>query len=235
MTVNTRNIKLDISKCGQDLLNWDKDKQEAAKARIWDEFGLHQFCEDKSIELRKQISDEEYEFLLDTFNVREHFVVTLSHRKFIKKSFARFQKFFQSINLTEEQVNKHDDSKLTSFLEIIGYTQRWVWELKTDIWEEAWKHHYTTNSHHPEYYIHSAEDGQSIQNDMNYLDMVESVVDMLACRWERKLNGNEFVTCNELLDIQEFFFNRYTSSDRARVKQLLIQLSNLEYDKKKEP
>ena len=233
MAIKTSNNNFDISKCGQALLNWDIEKQEAAKARIWDEFGLHQFCDDKTIALSKQILDDEYELLLDTFNVREHLAVTLSHKKYIKKSFTRFQKFFQSINLTEEQVNKHDDSKLTSFLEIIGYTQRWVWDLKTDIWDEAWKHHYTTNSHHPEYYIHSTEDGQATQNDMNYLDMVESVVDMLACHWERTLDGNEFVSCNELLDIQEFFLNRYTSSDRVRVKQLLIQLSNLECVKKK--
>ena len=234
MDLKMSNEVFDISKYGQVLLNWNKEKQDAAKARIWDEFGLHQFCDEKSIALSKHILDDEYELLLDSFNVREHIVVTLSHKKFIRKSFTRFQKFFQSINLTEEQVSKHDDSKLTSFLEIIGYTQRWVWEVKIDIWKEAWKHHYTTNSHHPEYYIHSTEDGQPIQNDMNYLDMVESVVDMLACRWERKLDGNEFVRCNELLDIQEFFFNRYTSKDRARVKQLLTQLSNLEYDENKE-
>ena len=106
---------IDVVKYGKLLLNWTKEKQDAAKTRIWKEFGLLQFLEGKDYKKNKYITDDEYRCFADVFNVREHFVVTLNHKNFILKSFARFQTFFESINLKREQVEMHDDSKLTNF------------------------------------------------------------------------------------------------------------------------
>ena len=59
---------------------------------------------------------------------------------------------------------------------------------------------------------------------MNDLDIAESVIDMLACRWERKLNGKEDVEKRDLLDIEEFYLKRYTDRDRVEVKNILKHL-----------
>jgi len=226
MEPNMSKENIDIVEYGKLLLSWTEDKQDAAKTRIWKEFGLNRFLDGKNYKKNKNITDEEYQCFADVFNVREHFVVTLNHKKFILKSFARFQTFFESINLKREQVEIHDDSKLTNFDEIIGYTQMWIWKTKTDIWKDAWKHHYTTNSHHPEYYRRSSKDGEIVQENMQDLDIVESVIDMIACRWERQLNGREDVKKEDLLDIQECYLKRYTDHDRAKVKTLLLKLRN---------
>ena len=221
-------VSLDIIERGDDILNWTLDKQEAAKYRLWKEFGLSQYLNDKILLQQETISDDEYRFSLDTFRVRDHFMATLSHKKFINRSFSRFQKYFESIGLSKEQVNKHDDSKLTSFQEIVGYTDRWIWNIKTNAWNKAWIHHYTNNPHHPEYYINSDENGKKVQRDMGYVDLVESVVDMIACRWERVLRGNEAVTNQMLLDIHDSFLKRYTYKDQINVRKLINQLSQIE-------
>ena len=203
-------------------------KQEAAKYRLWKEFGLSEYLNDKTLLQQETISDDEYRFLLDTFRVRDHFIVTLSHKKFINRSFSRFQKYFESIGLSKEQVNKHDDSKLTSFQEIVGYTDRWIWNIKTNAWNKAWIHHYTNNPHHPEYYTDSDESGKKVQREMDYVDLVESVVDMIACRWERVLRGSEAVTNKMLLDIHDSFLKRYTYKDQMNVRKLINHLSQIE-------
>ena len=218
----------DLVECGKMFRNWTEEKQNSAKKRLWKEFGLFRILDKNGHRECGTITDNEYRFLTETFNVREHFEKTLSHKKFILKSFTRFESFFESINLKREQVEIHDDSKLTSFLEIIGCTQRWIWNTNTDIWGDALKNRYHANSHHPEYYQSVSENGEVIRDNMNYLDIVESVIDMLACRWERKLNGKEDVENKDLLDIDEFFLKRYTDHDKIQVKNLLMQLMNVD-------
>ena len=225
---------MDITFSAEDILKWSFDKQEAVKARLWKEFGLYQYFTNDFMGECDHVTEEDYAFLLNDFNIREHFVVTMSHKTFIMKVFNRFRQYFESVNLKEKQISKHDDSKLTSFLEIVGYTQRWIWNEKTDIWKEAWKHHYTSNSHHPEYYVFSDEKGQKVQSDMEYFSLVESVVDMIACRWERTLSGWDDVSTDQLLDIEEHFLNRYTIGDRERVKKLLENLFSKHYEEEKE-
>ena len=222
---------LDIVECGKLFQDWTEEKQNSAKNRLWKEFGLFRFLDENGYGDCDTITDHEYKFLTDVFNVREHFEKSLSHKKFILKSFTRFESFFESIHLKREQLEIHDDSKLTSFLEIIGCTQRWIWNTNTDIWGDALKHHYHTNSHHPQYYQSVSENGEVIQENMKYLDIVESVIDMLACHWERKLNGKENVENKDLLDIDEFFLKRYTDHDKIQVKTLLTQLMNIQTKK----
>ena len=59
---------------------------------------------------------------------------------------------------------------------------------------------------------------------MDDLAMVESVIDMLACRWERNFKGSENIKNEDLLDIEESFLVRYTDNDRDKVKVILNQL-----------
>ena len=139
---------MDISKnkvLGKTLLSWNQEKQDAAIVRLWKEFNLYQFYDDAMEERCKKLTDKDYKLLVNDFKVDKHFVRTLSHKKFILKTFSRFQTYFESINLKLEQLERHDDSKLTNFLEIIGYTQRWIWNNKDDIWKDASKHHHMVN------------------------------------------------------------------------------------------
>ena len=59
---------------------------------------------------------------------------------------------------------------------------------------------------------------------MDDLALVESVIDMLACRWERNFKGSENIKNEDLLDIEESFLVRYTDNDRDKVKVILNQL-----------
>lgn len=210
---------------GTKLLNWSLAKQEEMKFRLWKEFGLLHFLDDSHQEIypKSLVSDSEFTYFLDTFKVREHFNATLSHKKFVQKTFSRFQKCFESYGITKEQINKHDDSKLTSFIEIVGYTDRWILNIKTDEWNQAWKHHCANNPHHPEYFIID-KSGQNVRIDMDYLYLVESVIDMIACRWERPLYGSDLVSNQNLLNIDKNFLKRYTSNDRMKVRAIIDQL-----------
>ena len=220
------------------LQTWSFEKQNSAKLQLQKEFGLEYSdgeCEkaivsDKESEINSTnayISIEEYEMFAEKFKAREHFEVTLSHKMFIQKAYKRFLHYLDLHNLRNDMIDAHDNSKLTSFLEIVGYTQRWIWNVKSDIWGQALHHHFTSNSHHPEYYSKkNGKNGETVQNDMHHLDLLESVVDMIACRWERKLGGKEDVTNDQLVDIEPIFLKRYTMNDRAKVLHILHDLKN---------
>ena len=58
---------------------------------------------------------------------------------------------------------------------------------------------------------------------MKYLE--ESVVDMLACAWERKLGGREDVNSKELAYVEDRFLERYLQEDKCQVKDILDKIS----------
>jgi len=207
------------------FLDWSPAKKDELKFRLWKEFGLSRYLDvwNEEFHPKRLVSDSEYEYLLEIVKVREHFNVTLSHKNFVVKSFLRFQEYFESKGVTKEQVNRHDDSKLTNFLEIIGYTYRWILNIKTTEWDQVWTHHYTHNPHHPEYFS-SDENGEKTQKDMEYVYLVESVIDMIACEWELKMCGKEDATDKDLLTFEDKYLERYTPNDRIRVNEIVDQL-----------
>ena len=100
------------------MFHWDKETQIRAHKTILEE--------------EPENFDEECNKLWFDFKAREHFDQVKSHKKFVIKVYQRFQNIFQ--NLTIEVVEKHDDSKLT-FLEILGYTDRWIHkDVNSKIW-----------------------------------------------------------------------------------------------------
>lgn len=63
-------------------------------------------------------------------------------------------------------------------------------------------------------------------SDMPDGDLEESVIDMLACRWERKLAGAEDITKRDLVkNFEEFFLLRYTDNDRIKVRAIIEKIS----------
>lgn len=54
------------------------------------------------------------------------------------------------------EVLEHDNSKLTSFVEVIGYTEHWVHKNPDGkAWKLALQHHYDSNKHHPQYWVNA--------------------------------------------------------------------------------
>ena len=67
------------------------------------------------------------------FRCKEHFGTTASHKAFIVRTWARFRDLFPEVS--EESARVHDDSKL-DWIEIVGYTDMWVWRNRES---KAWK------------------------------------------------------------------------------------------------
>eukprot|EP00092_Neocalanus_flemingeri_P030092 GFUD01032669.1.p1 GENE.GFUD01032669.1~~GFUD01032669.1.p1 ORF type:complete len:221 (-),score=65.38 GFUD01032669.1:586-1248(-) len=155
--------------------------------------------------------------LIDIFRVNETKRVNKSHREFIRRAFLRFKPCFSF--LTEDQILLHDLTK-NSFLELVGYTAKWVWNLHCPLWEAALAHHYHHNPHHPQH---------APGHRMALSDLEESVVDMLACSWERTLGGGDEVTADKIGNVEEIYLERYLAEDREIVREVLgrIVRSNL--------
>ena len=85
------------------------------------------WTEELKLEAMRQIFDPTSEgvfkiILVDNFKMQDTIQAYESHKKFIMKVYQRFRTFFQSLSL--DQVEKHDLSKVTSFVELFGYTAR---------------------------------------------------------------------------------------------------------------
>lgn len=168
--------------------------------------------------------------LWEIFGAKHHFSIVISHKKFINKVYHRFQKFFP--NVPEEQILHHDDAKF-NFIEVIGYTDRWVWQRNgTDIWRRAVEHHFQNSPHHPQYHSANSEVkfNFAAKKEMKFMDMPiadleESIIDMMACEWERGLGGLETVTSLELATISPIHLKRYTKADQERVCQYLSEIA----------
>jgi len=154
--------------------------------------------------------------LINIFKVNEHLEVTRSHKSFIEKTFHRFKSIFP--HLQEKSILAHDQSKL-SFIEIVGYTDRWTWGRDSPLWQEALAHHYHHNPHHPQHLLGSR---------MTPEDLEESVVDMMAVHWERKEGGKD-VDATRIAGFSDIYLDRYEPEDRKLVSQLLkkVQESGL--------
>eukprot|EP00092_Neocalanus_flemingeri_P075615 GFUD01093693.1.p1 GENE.GFUD01093693.1~~GFUD01093693.1.p1 ORF type:complete len:288 (-),score=48.87 GFUD01093693.1:115-957(-) len=150
--------------------------------------------------------------LVKLFKINEHVECTRSHKQFIEKTFHRFRSVFK--HLQAKTILAHDQSKL-SFIELVGYTDRWVWGRNSQLWEQALAHHYEHNSHHPQHVLGVR---------MTPEDLEESVVDMMACHWERKEGGEDEVSAENIAGFGEFYLERYLSEDRKIVVELLRKI-----------
>ena len=77
--------------------------------------------------------DDDCKLFWDAFNAKEHVKQVQTHTDFVLKSYKRFQSFFP--HLTEADVALHDQSKY-SFIEVVGYTDRWVHGLENS---QCWR------------------------------------------------------------------------------------------------
>ena len=159
-----------------------------------------------------------YRILMDDYQMSEHYAQTDSHREFIVRSFDRLEGFLPAV--TRQAAVRHDLTKY-DLVEAVGYTQRWVHLRQSDHWLEALGHHYGVQAHHPQFFIL----GKTGLGRMSTDALQESLVDMVACRWERQLEGRQDVTNRELMDIAPGFLDRYQVEDRAAVQRLIDKIA----------
>lgn len=196
---------------GQDFLAWKQEEQNKAVAMLNEVLVV-------GSKRPEDLGQEEWamwEILVIQFKADAHFKETLSHRSFIKNVYLRFGHLFPHVDPVK--VDHHDDSKLNSFIEIIGYTDRWVWQKESSWWQKGLEHHYKTNGHHPEFHV--GKNGERL--NMPLSDLQESILDMVACHWERNLGGNANASQIDLFQINERFLLRYNDHDRKMVESFL--------------
>ena len=93
------------------------------------------------------------------------------------------------IDLFNEMIEEHDASKFSEE-EFEPYAQKWFGNKeKTLEYEEAWKHHWMNNEHHPEFWL---------GEDMPYIYILEMI-----CDW-----GSFSIDKGNLRELSDFYFNK---------------------------
>lgn len=88
-----------------------------------------------------------------------------------------------------ELIKEHDESKWSEE-EFEPYAQRWHGDkVKTSEYEEAWKHHWMNNEHHPEFWL---------GEDMPYIYILEMI-----CDW-----GSFGIKKGNLRELSDFYYNK---------------------------
>ena len=115
---------------------------------------------------------------------QEYYDYIKEHISNVQKAFAVLGKSLCSkahvpISVVSDLVAEHDQSKYSDE-EFPGYRQ-WFYPKKNEtksreIFDEAWKHHYTVNKHHPEHWV--KKDGTA--RPMPDMYVVEMILDWSA-------------------------------------------------------
>ena len=126
----------------------------------------------------------------------------VENRKYIEEHKANVKKFsswlqeelpelFENIDLDlfNELINEHDDSKFSEE-EFEPYAQKWFGDGKKTLeYEEAWKHHWMNNEHHPEYWL---------GEDMPLIYILEMI-----CDW-----GSFSTKSGNMHELSEFYYTK---------------------------
>lgn len=152
--------------------------------------------------------------------IRKHFHQSLSHRKWIYYAFLMVDAgacFLQPLHgILKERMIKHDLSKFSA-AEVLGYALKFGAgnrELDGEeilTWENSLSHHQSENDHHPQYFQ---------EKNMPEISLIESVLDMLACRMERNISC-ENTSVDNIFAIPDIYLSRYSKTDRNRVSAFL--------------
>ena len=97
-----------------------------------------------------------------------------------------------------EIIEEHDESKWSEE-EFEPYAQRWHGDkVKTLEYEEAWKHHWTNNEHHPEFWL---------GEDMPYIYILEMI-----CDW-----GSFSIKSGTMRELSDFYYNKAKDDDEKNL------------------
>nr|BDT62866.1 MAG: hypothetical protein [Trachysalambria curvirostris majanivirus] len=198
----------------------------------------------------KDQDDAMVQLVWGVFNMKEHFKKTNTHRDFIKKASDRLGKYMPELH--PDIMDRHDLSKF-AFSQAIGYTLKWVHDIKHDIWEMAYKLHLNNEPHHPQMWSHThtprekrlklklwtkdccnVYQGSPYGLDDNKLNLnsehmaipflYESYIDMVAIEWERKKKADKTISDDTLAFIEDKYLNRYTEDQKKIISELIYEI-----------
>jgi hypothetical protein len=119
----------------------------------------------------------------------------LTHKKNVKLFSEWLQKnvpeVFEDVDLGHfnEVINEHDESKFSEE-EFEPYAQKWFGNGKKTLeYDEAWKHHWMNNEHHPEHWL---------GEDMPYIYILE-----MLCDW-----GSFSIDKGNFRELSDFYYNK---------------------------
>ena len=120
------------------------------------------------------------------------------------------------IEIFDEIITEHDDSKFSEE-EFEPYAQKWFGDgKKTFEYEEAWKHHWTHNEHHPEFWL---------GEDMPYIYILEMI-----CDW-----GSFSIASGDFNELIDFYYSKAKDdeeknlSDNTKIiiEEILDKIKNI--------
>ena len=107
------------------------------------------------------------------------------------------------LELFKEMINDHDDSKFSEE-EFEPYAQHFYGpnkNNKNDLeFDEAWKHHWTHNEHHPEFWL---------GEDMPYIYILE-----MLCDW-----GSFSIASGNMKELSDFYFNEAQDDEEKNLSE----------------
>ena len=126
---------------------------------------------------------------------KEYLEYVKAHKERVEK-FASWLKtncpeVFEGVDLDSfnDIIKEHDESKFSEE-EFEPYAQKWFGDgKKTFEYDQAWKHHWMNNEHHPEYWL---------GEDMPYIYILEMI-----CDW-----GSFSIDKGDLKELSDFYYNK---------------------------
>ncbi len=123
-------------------------------------------------------------------------------KKFADWLEANLPELFDNIDLDtfHEIIEEHDDSKFSEE-EFEPYAQKWFGDKKKTLeYEEAWKHHWMNNEHHPEFWL---------GEDMPLIYILEMI-----CDW-----GSFSIKSGDMRELSEFYYNEARDDEEKNLSE----------------
>lgn len=109
---------------------------------------------------------------------------------------------FEGVDLDTfwDLIREHDDSKFSEE-EFEPYAQKWFGDgKKTFEYEEAWKHHWMNNEHHPEFWL---------GEDMPYIYILE-----MLCDW-----GSFSIDKGDIGELSDYYFSEAKDDEEKNLSE----------------
>ena len=104
------------------------------------------------------------------------------------------------IKLFDEMIDEHDDSKFSEE-EFEPYAQKWFGDGKKTLeYNQAWKHHWMNNEHHPEFWL---------GEDMPLIYILE-----MLCDW-----GSFSMKSGNLRELSDFYYNKAKNDEEKNLSE----------------
>lgn len=172
------------------------------------------------------IEDDEVDYYLNlllSYDIIKHFEKVASHRRWIRFAHELLLNadVYDLHDGLKERIENHDLSKYGPS-EALGYSIMFAKHNKThddlldwekDEWHRSKMHHHMYNKHHPEMTKYTGE-------EMTELDLQESLLDMIACRFERELQHFKVsLSYSYAFVFSRHYFERYNKAQRDYIEE----------------